>query len=56
MADTTQVVMVDVAFTGVPIRRSHGTVVPVAEEEESSVQKDVENPEVEALFVEANFL
>lgn len=43
------------AFTAVPVHRSHGTSVFVAEEEEPSMRKDVENPVVEALFVEANF-
>lgn len=55
MADATQVTMADMAFTDVPICKFHGTAMPVAEEDEPSTQKDVENPAVKALLVEADF-
>lgn len=52
MADITQVTMADVAFTGIPTHKSHGTAVPVAEEG-TSVQKGIGDPVVGANFLQA---
>lgn len=54
-ADAAQLTMADVATTGVPIYRFHGTALPVVEEDNPNMPRNNKDPAIETLFIEANF-